>query len=130
MNMSTAVTQDIRVSVLSRFEAGQSDPNEGRFLFSYRITIANRGQRTVQLLRRHWFISDSLAPLAEVRGPGVVGAVPVLEPGEQFTYTSFCELRSGMGRMHGIYHMRHLDDGTEFEVAIPSFDLQFPYVAN
>lgn len=128
--MSTAVSHDIRVSVLARFEAGQSAPTEGRFLFSYRITIANRGQRTAQLLRRHWLISDSLALPSEVEGPGVVGAVPVLEPGEQFTYTSYCELHSGMGRMRGSYRMRHLDDGSEFDVAIPAFDLRLPYAAN
>ncbi|MBK9059264.1 MAG: Co2+/Mg2+ efflux protein ApaG [Flavobacteriales bacterium] len=128
--MSTAVSHDIRVSVMARFEAGQSAPTEGRFLFSYRITIANRGQRTAQLLRRHWFISDSLASPCEVEGPGVVGAVPVLEPGEQFTYTSYCELHSGMGRMHGSYRMRHMDDGSEFDVAIPAFDLRLPYAAN
>lgn len=128
--MSTAVTHDIRVSVLSHFEAAQSAPNEGRFLFSYRITIANRGQRTVQLMHRHWFIADSLAPLKEVQGPGVVGAVPILGPGEQFTYTSFCELRSSMGRMHGLYGMRNLDDGRLFDVVIPSFELRYPYAAN
>ena len=128
--MSTAVSHDIRVTVQARVEAGQSDPSAGRYLFSYRITIANRGQRTAQLLHRFWAISDSLAPPREVEGPGVVGSVPVLEPGEQFTYTSYCDLRSGMGRMHGSYRMRHLDDGSEFEVAIPAFDLHFPYAAN
>jgi ApaG protein len=128
--MSTAVSHDIRVSARAHFEAEQSDPSQHRFLFSYRITIANRGQRTAQLLRRHWHITDSLAPAREVEGPGVVGAVPVLEPGEQFTYTSFCDLRSGMGRMHGSYRMRHLDDGSEFDVAIPAFDLHLPYSAN
>lgn len=128
--MSTAVSHDIRISVLARFEAAQSDPVGGRYLFSYRITIANRGRRTVQLLRRHWFITDSLASAREVEGPGVVGALPVLEPGEQFTYTSYCELRSGIGRMHGTYRMRHVDDASEFEVAIPAFDLHLPYAAN
>lgn len=128
--MSTAVTHDIRVSVLPRFEAGQSIPEEGRFLFSYRISITNHGQRTVQLLHRHWYITDSLAPLKEVRGPGVVGAMPVLGPGEQFTYTSFCELRSSMGRMHGLYGMRNLDDGSLFDAVIPAFELRYPYAAN
>lgn len=128
--MSIALTRGIRVSVLPKYEEGQSVPEEGRFLFSYRITIANRGNRPVQLLRRHWFISDSMAPRREVEGPGVVGSVPSLEPGEQFTYTSFCELKSGHGQMEGRYRMRHLDDGSEFDVAIPSFNLQFPYSAN
>jgi ApaG protein len=128
--MSTAVSHDFRISVLARYEAGQSEPAEGRFLFSYRITIANRGQRAAQLLHRYWIITDSLAPVREVEGPGVVGAVPVLEPGEQFTYTSYCDLRSGLGRMRGSYRMRHMDDGSEFDVAIPAFDLHFPYAAN
>ncbi|MBK7288601.1 MAG: Co2+/Mg2+ efflux protein ApaG [Flavobacteriales bacterium] len=99
-------------------------------MFSYRIAIANRGQRTATVAARHWFISDSLASPCEVEGPGVVGAVPVLEPGEQFTYTSYCELHSGMGRMRGSYRMRHMDDGSGFDVAIPAFDLRLPYAAN
>lgn len=128
--MYTAVTQGIRVSVLAQYEPSESMPSEERFLFSYRITIANRSQRTVQLLRRHWFITDSLAPRTEVEGPGVVGATPVMEPGEQFTYTSYCELRSGFGRMEGTYSMKLIDDGSEFEVVIPAFNLRVPYVAN
>lgn len=128
--MSTAVTHGIRVSVLARFEPDQSKPEDGQFLFSYRITIANRGHRASQLLHRYWTITDSLAPTRTVEGPGVVGAVPVLEPSEQFTYTSYCDLRSGVGRMQGKYRMRHLDDGSEFDVEIPAFDLRLPYAAN
>lgn len=128
--MATAVTHDIRVSVRAYFEATQSDPKVGRFLFAYRITIANKGQRAVQLLRRHWHITDSLAPGREVEGPGVVGETPELGPGDTFTYTSFCDLRSGFGRMHGTYLMRHLDDDSTFEVRIPAFELQYPVAAN
>lgn len=128
--MATAVTQHIRVSVKARFEAAQSDPALARFLYSYRITIANNGQRAVQLLRRHWRIHDSLSAPREVEGLGVVGEMPHLEPGESFTYQSFCDLRSALGRMHGTYLMRHLDDDSTFEVRIPSFDLRWPYVAN
>ncbi|MBS1570476.1 MAG: Co2+/Mg2+ efflux protein ApaG [Bacteroidetes bacterium] len=128
--MPTAISHEFRVSVLARYEAGQSEPGEGRFLFSYRITIANGGHRAAQLLHRFWTITDSLAPAREVEGPGVVGNVPVLEPGEQFSYTSYCDLRSGLGRMRGRYRMRHLDDGSEFDVDIPAFDLHFPYTAN
>jgi ApaG protein len=128
--MYTAISNDIRVSVQARYEAEQSDPVSDRFIFSYRITIANRGPRTVQLLKRRWHIADSMAPAREVEGPGVVGATPVLAPGEQFTYSSFCDLRGGMGRMHGSYGMRHLDDDSAFDVAIPAFDLRFPYTAN
>ena len=128
--MNTAISHDIRVSVQACFEPAQSDPVADRFLFSYRVTIANRGRRTVQLLRRHWRIADSMAPLREVEGPGVVGATPVIEPGEQFTYTSYCDLRGGMGRMQGVYGMRHTDDDSLFDVAIPAFDLLYPCAAN
>ncbi|MFZ1615888.1 MAG: Co2+/Mg2+ efflux protein ApaG [Flavobacteriales bacterium] len=128
--MSTAVSHDIRISVRAHYEPAQSDPAEGRFIFSYRVTIANRGNRTVQLMERTWYISDSLAPRRKVEGPGVVGATPVLKPGEQFTYSSFCDLRSAWGRMQGNYLMRHLDDGSLFEASIPSFDLQVAHAAN
>ncbi|MFZ1664320.1 MAG: Co2+/Mg2+ efflux protein ApaG [Flavobacteriales bacterium] len=128
--MSTAVSHDIRISVRARFEPAQSDPVEGRFIFSYRITIANRGSRAVQLMERTWFISDSLAPQRRISGKGVVGATPELQPGEQFTYSSFCDLRSAWGRMQGHYLMRHLDDGSTFEAAIPPFDLLLEYAAN
>lgn len=128
--MSTAVTHGIRVSVLPRFEPEQGAPGDGRHLFSYRITIANRGRRTVQLLRRHWYIRDSLAPRTEVEGPGVVGATPVVEPGGSFTYSSYCQLHGSLGRMEGTYRMKYVDDGREFNVAIPPFDLHVPHAAN
>ncbi|MCC6840654.1 MAG: Co2+/Mg2+ efflux protein ApaG [Flavobacteriales bacterium] len=128
--MPAAVTHNIRVSVISRFEPGQGSPEAGRFVFSYRITIANRSKETVQLLARHWVITDSLAPRTEVQGPGVVGEQPVLAPGEQYTYTSYCELNSNVGSMEGSYLMRNVADHSEFEVLIPSFTLQLPHTAN
>lgn len=128
--MSTTVTHDIRVSVRSRFEPVHSDPKAGRFIFSYRITIANKGRSTVQLQRRHWTIRDSLALTREVEGPGVVGETPVLKPGEEFTYSSACDLRSGFGSMDGSYHMVRMDNGEEFDVAIPEFQLHYPYASN
>lgn len=128
--MATQVTHDIRISVKARYSEEQSDPKVGRFLFSYRIRIENRGARTVQLLRRHWHIVDSLFEPREVKGPGVVGETPVLAPGEHFTYGSFCDLRSGFGRMSGSYSMRHTDDDSAFDVAIPAFDLSYPIAAN
>lgn len=128
--MSTTVTQDIRVTVRSRFEAVHSDPKVGRFLFSYRITIRNNGKDTVQLQRRHWTIKDSLAQVRDVEGPGVVGETPTLCPGEEFTYSSACDLRSGFGRMEGSYTMRRLSDDGLFEVTIPDIHLNYPYAAN
>ncbi len=128
--MPASVSHNIRVSVLARYEPAQSAPGEARFIFSYRITIANYGPHTVQLLARHWVITDSLAPRTEVEGPGVVGVQPVLAPGEQYTYTSFCPLRSGMGRMEGTYRMRDLETGGEFLAEIPPFGLHLPHAAN
>ena len=128
--MSTTVTHDIRVTVRSRFEPVHSDPKVGRYLFSYRITIANSGRETVQLKRRHWIIRDSLAPTREVEGPGVVGETPVLRPGEEFTYSSACDLSSGFGRMDGTYQMVKTSNGEAFDVVIPEFQLRYPYAAN
>lgn len=128
--MATQVTHDIRISVKANYSDEQSDPKVGRFLFSYRIRIENRSARTVQLLRRHWRIVDSLFEPREVKGPGVVGETPVLAPGEHFTYTSFCDLRSGFGRMQGSYRMRNTHDDSTFDVAIPEFDLIYPIAGN
>jgi ApaG protein len=121
--MTILVTNSIAVAVQARYEQRHSNPSEGKFFFSYRITIANQGQRTVRLLRRYWSIVDSLAP-------GVVGETPVLAPGEEFTYSSFCDLQSAVGRMEGSYTMRDEDDRHEFDVAIPPFDLLYSWLAN
>jgi ApaG protein len=124
------VTQGIRITVHAQYEPAQSDPRASHFLFSYRITISNMGRDTVKLLRRHWHITDSLAAPREVEGPGVVGETPVLGPGESFTYTSACDLRSTLGRMEGSYLMERVGDGSRFRVDIPAFSLVFPHLAN
>lgn len=129
ITMSTAVTQGIKVSARSRYTQAQSDPAANRFLYSYRITIENTGSSPVQLLRRHWLIHDSLGSRREVEGAGVVGEQPTLRPGESFTYSSFCDLKSDLGRMNGTYLMRR-SDGTNFRVRIPEFILQVPYRCN
>ncbi|MCB0769962.1 MAG: Co2+/Mg2+ efflux protein ApaG [Flavobacteriales bacterium] len=128
--MSTTVTHDIRITASSRFEPAQSDPIAGRFFFSYRITIANTGRDTVQLKRRRWLIHDALAAPREVEGPGVVGETPMLRPGQEFTYTSACDLNSAYGRMEGRYTMLRLGDGVRFEVPIPDLHLLHPVAAN
>jgi ApaG protein len=128
--MSTSVTHGIRITVRPHYEAAHSDPKAGRFLFSYHITIANTGEHTVQLMRRHWHIWDSLGPAREVEGAGVVGETPVLAPGETYTYGSYCDLRSAAGRMHGSYRMRRVDTGEAFDVRIPPFQLLYPVMAN
>ncbi|MBL7980938.1 MAG: Co2+/Mg2+ efflux protein ApaG [Flavobacteriales bacterium] len=128
--MGTATTNGILISAESRFEGAHSDPKAGRFLFSYRIRIANHSSETVQLLRRHWIIKDSLAPVREVEGPGVVGELPVLAPGEEFSYSSACDLRSGLGRMDGTYLMQRANSKERFRVTIPTVHLIYPLAAN
>jgi ApaG protein len=128
--MGVAVTHGVRIMAWARFEPRHSDPHAGRYLFSYRITITNRTKDTIQLLRRHWVITDSLGPMREVEGQGVVGQQPVLEPGEEFSYSSACDLRSGFGRMQGTYRMIRMRDGHLFDVRIPEMQLLFPHAAN
>ncbi len=128
--MPTTVTKGIRVSVKVRFAEELSDAKQDRYIFTYRITIANEGRHTVRLLRRRWVIWDSLAPRRVVEGPGVVGETPVLAPGGHFTYSSQCDLRSGLGRMLGAYVMRDQESGESFEVDIPEFILGYPFLAN
>jgi ApaG protein len=119
-------TRGIRVRVLPAFLADQSNPEEGRFLWSYTITIENGGADTVQLLSRYWQITDEAGRRQEVRGPGVVGTQPVLEPGQSFEYTSGCPLPTASGAMNGRYMMRSAS-GEAFEVEIPIFLLESPH---
>lgn len=120
------VTRGIRVSVKPAFLDDQSDPDEGRFVWSYSVTIENGGPETVQLLSRYWHITDALGRIQEVRGPGVVGAQPVLAPGQMFQYTSGCPLPTPSGAMSGRYQMRSTA-GEAFDVEIPAFLLESPH---
>jgi ApaG protein len=128
--MSTAISHDVHVTAVPAFEADHSDTRAGRFLFSYRITITNHGRETVKLLRRHWVITDSLDTTKDVEGPGVVGAMPILPPGETFEYTSACDLRSSIGRMRGTYLMERATDGQRFRVNVPEMLLVLPQQLN
>ncbi len=128
--MGTTVTHGIKVSVKARYEPEHSDPRSAHYLFSYLVTIENRGRDTVKLLRRHWFITDSLSAPRQVEGPGVVGETPVLAPGEQFTYSSACDLVSTIGRMQGSYLMERESDGHHFSVDIPAFLMLYPFSSN
>ncbi len=104
--MSEAVTQGVRVSVKSSYIADQSAPRQQRYVFAYTVRITNEGKRPVQLVSRHWVITHGSGRVEEVRGPGVVGAQPRLEPGQHFEYTSGCVLSTPHGAMHGSYEMR------------------------
>lgn len=117
------MTNGIKVTARARYEPAHSDPKAARHIFSYRITIRNTSEDTVQLLRRHWFIRDALAGPREVEGPGVVGETPVLMPGQEFTYSSACDLHGAFGRMDGSYLMQRTSDGTEFRVEVPGMQL-------
>ena len=122
---STAITEGIKVTVRSRYLPEQSAPDHNRYVFAYTITIANHGQRPAQLRTRHWIITDGRGSVEEVRGDGVVGEQPRLEPGEQFEYTSGCVLKTPIGTMHGTYQMVR-DDGDGFDAEIAAFSLVAP----
>jgi ApaG protein len=125
MPMYAALTRNIKVTVEPEFSPERSDPDEPRFFWIYKIEIANLGTRTVQLTHRHWRITDADGHLEEVRGAGVVGEQPTLEPGESFRYASGCPLRTPSGIMVGTYRMV-TEDGEVFEVEIPAFSLDSP----
>lgn len=122
--LSDAITHGVRVEVLSRHSPENS--RQGEWVFEYTIRITNLGSETVQLLSRHWIISDALERIREVKGPGVVGEQPVLAPGESFQYSSWCPLPTPTGSMHGTYQM--VREGNEFfDVEIAPFALRAPY---
>lgn len=129
MCVSEATTREVEVTVRSSFVPEQSSPTEGRWFFSYRIRIANHGTSPVQLLNRHWIITDANGRVEEVRGPGVVGEQPSLGPGEAFEYTSFCPLGTPFGTMEGSYEMVS-PDGERFPIEIARFTLSAPLTVN
>lgn len=119
-------TRGIRVAVKPAFLEDQSDPEERRYIWSYTVIIENKSPETVQLMSRYWHITDAEGHVKEVRGPGVVGAQPVLAPGERFEYTSGCPLPTASGAMAGRYQMR-VSSGEDFEAEIPGFVLESPH---
>jgi ApaG protein len=123
---SIAVTRSIRVSVETEYAPERSNPAQNQWFFLYTITLTNEGTETVQLISRHWIITDAMGQSEEVRGPGVVGKQPVLEPGESFEYTSGCQLRTPFGSMRGTYQMV-TDQRENFDITIPQFTMTEPY---
>jgi ApaG protein len=122
---SSSVTNGIRVDVRARYSAEHSEPQRNLWFFLYTVQIANQGSETVQLLSRHWVITDATGRVEEVRGPGVVGEQPVLEPGESFEYTSGCPLSTPFGSMHGSYQFV-TRRGAQVDASIARFELRQP----
>lgn len=128
--MSDTTTRGVRILVRPRFIPEQSDPDNGQWLFAYHITIRNTGDETVQLISRHWVITNGEGRVEEVRGPGVVGYQPVLKPGEEFEYTSGCPLTTPVGTMHGEFNMVVQGSGEKFDAKIEPFRLAVPKALN
>lgn len=112
--------------VETEYAPGRSDPAQNQWFFLYTIRLTNEGRDTVQLISRHWIITDAMGQSEEVRGKGVVGKQPVLEPGESFEYTSGCALKTPFGSMRGTYQMV-TNAREDFEIEIPSFTMTEPY---
>ena len=121
----TAETEGVVVRVRPSYLAGQSDPAEGRWVWAYQIEIVNLSGGPVQLVARRWTITDAMGRVEEVRGPGVVGEQPLIEPGDSYAYASGCPLTTPSGSMVGAYFMQDAD-GRMFEAAIPAFSLDVP----
>jgi ApaG protein len=126
---SEALTQGIRVNVQSRYWPERSQPEESQWLFIYQVRIANESDRAARLISRHWVITDGNGQVEEVKGDGVVGEQPLLEPGEFFEYTSGCPLKTPFGTMEGTYQMVS-STGEAFDVRIAPFSLAEPYAIN
>ncbi|HET7763678.1 MAG TPA: Co2+/Mg2+ efflux protein ApaG [Burkholderiales bacterium] len=118
---------DVAVSSQTQYIPEQSDEESSRFVFAYKITIRNQGALPAQLVSRHWIITDARNHVQEVRGLGVVGAQPLLKPGESYEYTSGTALATPVGTMRGSYQMV-AEDGTHFDAEIPEFTLSVPRV--
>lgn len=129
MFTSESVTRGVRVQVASQYAPERSQPSSNQWFFLYTVTISNEGPETVQLLTRHWIITDGTGRAEEVRGPGVVGKQPTLAPGESFEYTSGCPLTTPFGVMEGTYQMVTAT-GEHFDAKIAPFTLSEPYTVH
>jgi ApaG protein len=129
MFSSEAVTRGVRVFVQSEYAPDKSRPAQNEWFFLYTVRISNEGPEPVQLVTRHWVITDGTGRVEEVRGPGVVGKQPTLKPGESFEYTSGCPLPTSFGVMEGTYQMVS-QSGDLFDAKIAPFTLSEPYTVH
>lgn len=126
--MYSAITREIRVQVEPIYLDDQSEPDAAQYVWAYHVQIENEGSETVQLLTRYWHITDGMGRVQEVRGAGVVGEQPVLNPGESYEYTSGTPLPTPSGIMKGSYQMR-TPAGEKFDIEVPTFSLDCPHEA-
>jgi ApaG protein len=124
--MSDTTTRGIRVQVRSEYIPERSSPRDDTYLFQYHVRISNVGAETAQLISREWIITDADGEVERVKGPGVVGEQPVLQPGSAFEYTSFCPLKTNVGAMQGSYQMV-TKEGDRFDAVISPFTLAAPH---
>lgn len=124
------ITEGIRIGVKSEFRREHSMSDLRKFVFAYRIEIANESSEAVQLLRRRWLIVDAFGQRQIVEGEGVVGQQPIIQPGEAYSYASWSMFQTPLGNMSGYYTMIRHDPPEEFLVRIPSFTLEAPFLAN
>ncbi len=124
--MSIAITEGVRIEVRSRYIPERSDPDGQFYFFAYRVQISNEGDEPIQLVSRHWIITDGNSKVEQVRGPGVVGEQPLLRPGESFEYVSGCPLRTPVGSMHGTFQM--VAENREFDAEVAPFTLALPNI--
>jgi len=128
--MVTEVTKGIKVSVESEYQKEYSSPRQYHFVFTYKVTIENQSDNSIQLRRRHWYIKDAGYTEREIEGIGVIGVQPVIEPGQSHSYVSGCNLKSGIGKMYGTYDMVKIIDGSTFQATIPEFIMILPEKLN
>ena len=128
--MKAAVSQNIEISVVPRFEELKSSSVNNSFIHSYKVTIVNRNIFSVKILERCWFIFDSTEGSYTVFGEGVIGEKPVIEPGDSYKYNSYCEMTNYIGRMRGFYNLRNELSGEVFKATIPTFNLETPFSMN
>ena len=127
--LSDAVTHNVKVEVLSQYSKENSKPTQGEWVFEYTVRITNMGTETIQLVSRHWIITDATDQVREVQGPGVVGEQPVLAPEQAFQYSSWCPLSTPIGMMQGTYQMVRTN-GETFDVVIAPFGLKARYTVH
>lgn len=128
--MISLITKGVKVTVDTVFQPEYSSPDQFHFVFTYKIRIENYSDSTIKLMRRKWFIFDSNGTIREVEGEGVVGQQPILESGEVHEYVSGCNLKTGLGKMNGIYTFKNEINDEPFVVQIPEFNLVVPYKLN